>query len=339
MKEKKKISFVRVAIWFFGLVILGTILSRVTSSVLTPVVETKYVSPGEIEYSIISDAIVVGDKNIPIYVCADVMVEEIYVTEGENICIGDKLLRVNTDELKALYLNKKIERKDMKMLYWYASEDERTADELKISMADNALAKMKLLIDQEGIVYATSGGVIAEVRQSIGNKTSNDAAFIITEEAQDYTLKINITEEQKENVQIGDKAVVQCGKISTKSEVKTVYADNSNSQNYIVEIKVSGETFHMGDSVLVNITHTSEKYDFVVPISAVYSDVSSSYVLVLKEKETMLGTEMVASKVLIKVGASNTEYVGIKSDGLSDKDKIIINSNKHIDAGDVVREK
>ena len=48
---------------------------------------------------------------------------------------------------------------------------------------------------------------------------------------------------------------------------------------------------------------------------------------------------MVASKVLIKVGASNTEYVGIKSDGLSDKDKIIINSNKHIDAGDVVREK
>ena len=95
----------------------------------------------------------------------------------------------------------------------------------------------------------------------------------------------------------------------------------------------------MGDSVLVNITHTYEKYDFVVPISAVYSDVSSSYVLVLKEKETMLGTEMVASKVLIKVGASNTEYVGIKSDGLSDKDKIIINSNKHIDAGDVVREK
>ena len=95
----------------------------------------------------------------------------------------------------------------------------------------------------------------------------------------------------------------------------------------------------MGDSVLVNITHVSEKYDFIVPISAVHSDALSSYVLVLKEKETMLGTELVASKVLIKAGASNTEYVGIKSDGLSDKDKIIINSNKHIDAGNIVREK
>ncbi len=339
MKEKKKRLFVRVAIWFFGVVILGTILSRVTSSILTPVVEAKYVSSGEIEYSIISDATVAGDKNIPIYVCAGVMVEEIYVTEGENICIGDKLLRVNVDELTALYLNKKIERKDMQMLYWYASEDERKADELKISMADDNLDKMKLLIDQDGIVYATSGGVIAEVRQSIGTKTSNDAAFVITEESQDYTLKINITEQQKENVQIGDKAVVQCGKSSATSEVKSVYADNSNAQNYIVEVKVSGETFHMGDSVLVNITHVSEKYDFIVPISAVHSDALSSYVLVLKEKETMLGTELVASKVLIKAGASNTEYVGIKSDGLSDKDKIIINSNKHIDAGNIVREK
>ena len=49
--------------------------------------------------------------------------------------------------------------------------------------------------------------------------------------------------------------------------------------------------------------------------------------------------ELVAVKVQIKAETSNAEYAGADSDALSQKDKIIINSNKPLEAGDTVREK
>lgn len=339
MKDKKKTAIARCAILFFGFAILGTVLSRAAAAILTPTVWAEYVSSGEIEHEIVSNVTVSGGRNVPIYVCEDIMVEEIYVTGGERVSAGDSLLRVNTDELEALYLNKKLERKNMKLRYWYSSEDERRADELDIKAADDTLNELEELVENGGILRAEAGGVVAEVRQSVGSRTTGEAAFVITEEAQSYTLKISITEEQKENVKAGDKAVVKCGDVSETSEVGEVYEDSSEPHGCVAEVSVSGEKFRLGDAVQVSITHTSGEYDFVVPITAVHSDASGSYVLVLREKETILGTELAASKVLVKAGESDAENVGVISETLSGEDRVIVSSDKSIASGDVVREK
>lgn len=332
-------SVVKKVLIFFGVVLCGTIISRFTSSVLTPVVQTEYVSSGTVDHDILVDAMISGDREVPVYVSPGIMVEEVYVSEGETVEKGDKLLRVNSDRLMATYLDKKIARKRMKMSGGYASEDERKADELRIAAADGELAALEVLVKQEGIVYASFGGMVSEVRQNTGSVSTEEAALILTQEADNYMLKLQVTEEEKEYIKVGDKATVQAGETSISSEVSDVYEDTTNPQHYIAEVQVPGDTFRIGDSVLVDILHSSDKYDFIVPLSALHSDETGDYVLVAREKDTFLGTELVAAKVQIKTGDADTEYAGVASDALSTDDKVIISVDKQIEAGDTVREK
>lgn len=123
------------------------------------------------------------------------------------------------------------------------------------------------------------------------------------------------------------------------TEVTAVYSDATNEQGHIVETVISGELVNVGDSVLADISHQSEKYDFVVPVSAIYADVVGSYVLVERSKDTILGTELVAAKVYVTVGDTNNYEVGIKKSSLTGDDRIIASSDKKIEAGDTVREK
>ena len=64
----------------------------------------------------------------------------------------------------------------------------------------------------------------------------------------------------------------------------------------------------------------------------------NSYVLIEKEKDTILGKELVTEKVNVKIEDSNQEYVAVSSNTLSSDDKVIFSSNKNIEPGDVVRE-
>lgn len=338
-KKNSSLSIFKIVLVFFCVLLIGTVVSRVLSSVLTPVIETKYASSGTLEHNTLTDVTITGDREIPVFVCAGVVVEEVYVSEGEIVEKGDKLLRLNTVDLQELYLCKKIERKEMKLQNWYASDEEQMADELRIEKADEELVQLETLIAQEGIVYVSFGGMISEVRQNVGTTSIDEAVVVITQEADIYTLKISVSQTQKNYIAEGDTAIVQAGEVSVSSEVTAVYEEIANPQHYIVEVQVSGDVFHIGDSVLVNIVHVSKKYDFIIPISAIRSDTTGNYVLVVREKETMLGTEQVASKVQVKVVETNTDYVGVNSDALSTNDKIIISSNKQIDVGDTVREK
>ena len=63
------------------------------------------------------------------------------------------------------------------------------------------------------------------------------------------------------------------------------------------------------------------------------------YVLIEKEKNTILGTELIAEKVNVKIEDSNMEYAAITSTALRTEDRVIISSDRDVEEGDVVREK
>ena len=91
--------------------------------------------------------------------------------------------------------------------------------------------------------------------------------------------------------------------------------------------------------MLAEISHQSEKYGSVVSVSAIHADVSGSYVLVERPKDTLLGTEYVAEKVYVTVGDTNNYDAGLKKSPFTGDDKIIVSSDKKVEAGDTVREK
>lgn len=339
MKRKKGFRIVRIIIIFLVIVVAGTVMSRFASSTLTPKVEIMYASSGSISRDVVQDVMIEGDSRAPVYSYPDLMVQAIYVHTGSYVKKGDRLMKIEAGELSSIYLTKKLERKNLKEQYVYAWGDERALVEENIADVDRQLNYLEKLTTNEGVIYSEVEGLISEVRVDVGSRTTEEAAFVVMESSDEYTVRIPVTSEQKRYIEKGDKVILHINDTSVNTEVTAVYSDTTNEQGYIVETVISGELVNVGDSVLADISHQSEKYDFIVPVFAIYADVVGSYVLVERSKDTILGTELVAAKVYVTVGDTNNYEVGIKKSSLTGDDRIIASSDKKIEAGDTVREK
>ena len=339
MKRKKGFKIVRIIIIFLVIVIAGTVMSRFASNTLTPKVEIMYASSGSISRDVVQDVMIESDSRTPVYSYPDLLVQAIYVHTGSYVKKGDKLMKIKAEELSSTYLTKKLERKNLKEQYVYAWGDERALVEANIADVDRQLNYLEKLIDNEGVIYSEVEGLVSEIRVDVGSRTTEEAAFVVMESSDEYTVRIPVTSEQKRYIEKGDKVILHINDTSVNTEVTAVYSDATNEQGHIVETVISGELVNVGDSVLADISHQSEKYDFVVPVSAIYADVVGLYVLVERSKDTILGTELVAAKVYVRVGDTNNYEVGIKKSSLTGDDRIIASSDKKIEAGDTVREK
>lgn len=339
MKRKKGFKIVRIIIIFLVIVIAGTVMSRFASNTLTPKVEIMYASSGSISRDVVQDVMIESDSRTPVYSYPDLLVQAIYVHTGSYVKKGDKLMKIKAEELSSTYLTKKLERKNLKEQYVYAWGDERVLVEANIADVDRQLNYLEKLTANEGVIYSEVEGLVSEIRVDVGSRTTEEAAFVVMESSDEYTVRIPVTSEQKSYIEKGDKVILHINDTSVNTEVTAVYSDATNEQGHIVETVISGELVNVGDSVLADISHQSEKYDFVVPVSAIYADVVGSYVLVERSKDTILGTELVAAKVYVTVGDTNNYEVGIKKSSLTGDDRIIASSDKKIEAGDTVREK
>lgn len=339
MKRKKGFKIVRIIIIFLVIVIDGTVMSRFASNTLTPKVEIMYASSGSISRDVVQDVMIESDSRTPVYSYPDLLVQAIYVHTGSYVKKGDKLMKIKAEELSSTYLTKKLERKNLKEQYVYAWGDERALVEANIADVDRQLNYLEKLTANEGVIYSEVEGLVSEIRVDVGSRTTEEAAFVVMESSDEYTVRIPVTSEQKSYIEKGDKVILHINDTSVNTEVTAVYSDATNEQGHIVETVISGELVNVGDSVLADISHQSEKYDFVVPVSAIYADVVGSYVLVERSKDTILGTELVAAKVYVTVGDTNNYEVGIKKSSLTGDDRIIASSDKKIEAGDTVREK
>lgn len=296
MKRKKGFKIVRIIIIFLVIVIAGTVMSRFASNTLTPKVEIMYASSGSISRDVVQDVMIESDSRTPVYSYPDLLVQAIYVHTGSYVKKGDKLMKIKAEELSSTYLTKKLERKNLKEQYVYAWGDERALVEANIADVDRQLNYLEKLIDNEGVIYSEVEGLVSEIRVDVGSRTTEEAAFVVMESSDEYTVRIPVTSEQKRYIEKGDKVILHINDTSVNTEVTAVYSDATNEQGHIVETVISGELVNVGDSVLADISHQSEKYDFVVPVSAIYADVVGSYVLVERSKDTILGTELVAAK-------------------------------------------
>lgn len=339
MKRKKGFKIVRIIIIFLVIVIAGTVMSRFASNTLTPKVEIMYASSGSISRDVVQDVMIESDSRTPVYSYPDLLVQAIYVHTGSYVKKGDKLMKIKAEELSSTYLTKKLERKNLKEQYVYAWGDERALVEANIADVDRQLNYLEKLTANEGVIYSEVEGLVSEIWVDVGSRTTEEAAFVVMESSDEYTVRIPVTSEQKSYIEKGDKVILHINDTSVNTEVTAVYSDATNEQGHIVETVISGELVNVGDSVLADISHQSEKYDFVVPVSAIYADVVGSYVLVERSKDTILGTELVAAKVYVTVGDTNNYEVGIKKSSLTGDDRIIASSDKKIEAGDTVREK
>ncbi|MCH5192951.1 MAG: hypothetical protein J1F11_03250 [Oscillospiraceae bacterium] len=220
-----------------------------------------------------------------------------------------------------------------------AGKDALNIQELQAAVDDAEDEVERLKKNSVGAeITAPVGGKIAALSFSAGEEAARDsvaASIEMTEKG--YTLEITASVEQSKKVRVGDEADIEYfyyGDASAK--LLSITPDTSNpARSRILTFSVTGDVAP-GQSLNIAMGSKGQRYEYIVPNSAVREDNNGKFVLAVRSKSSPLGNRYMAERINVEVLASDDTSSAISGD-IMNGDFIITISTAPIDPGDQVR--
>lgn len=214
-----------------------------------------------------------------------------------------------------------------------------TKDSLQIDEYNKELAKLQPLLDASGKIVSDKEGIVTSIFVESGGVTT-DTLMSIADKDSGYKFIGQIEKSNRTLVKQGQSVVLNLGStgIVDKLTVEAISINKENSEYLDVTVVLPVGTGEIDDSGEIIISSKSQKYGTSVPIAALrQGDNSDYYILVVSEKETVLGEELIAKKIDVKVDKKDGEFAAINDGIIGRSDKVIVDSNKIVEDGDRVR--
>ncbi|MBQ8926997.1 MAG: biotin/lipoyl-binding protein [Oscillospiraceae bacterium] len=189
-------------------------------------------------------------------------------------------------------------------------------------------------------VTTKNGGIVNAVNFAAGDELmGGETLASVTLTNSGYTLTYSATAAQARKVKSGmiaDVTNAYYSDITAKLVGIRPDTDNPSSTDKILTFDISGRDVTAGQMLSLSLSCTSASYDCVVPNSAIMEDRDGKFVLIIKAKSTPLGNRYFASRVDVKVLASDELSSAVEGD-MNASDYVITASEKPINPGDQVR--
>lgn len=210
-------------------------------------------------------------------------------------------------------------------------------NEITIKEKQNKLEKLQKIKQAEGKILAPVSGVVTQSFLSVGQKTSDTAAFTLADLSSGMRFVAEVRKEDKKYVQAGDEVTLKtAGGTVSDLKVETI-EKKQDSENFVATVLLSSDAVSIGDSATMNVVKQSELYETAVPYSAIHSEDSKDYVYVAEQEETILGKEYVVRAVEVDIMDKNEKYAALSEQAVNMEQKIITDSDRYIEAGSRVR--
>ena len=214
-----------------------------------------------------------------------------------------------------------------------------TKDSLKIEEYNKELAKLQPLLDASGKIVSEKEGIVTSVVAENGGVTTDTIASI-ADKNEGYNFVGEIDKSNRTLVKQGQTVALNLGSsgIIENLTIDSISKNDDNPDTLKVTVVLPVGIGEIDESGEIIVSSKSKKYGTCVPLAALrQGDGDSYYILVVTEKETVLGEELTAKKVDVKVEKRDGEYAAVSDGSLGRNDKIIIDSNKTVEDGDRVR--
>ena len=214
-----------------------------------------------------------------------------------------------------------------------------TKDSLKIEEYNKELAKLQPLLDASGKIVSEKEGIVTSVVAENGGVTTDTIASI-ADKNEGYKFVGEIDKSNRTLVKQGQTVALNLGSsgIIENLTIDSISKNDDNPDTLKVTVVLPAGIGEIDESGEIIVSSKSKKYGTCVPLAALrQGDGDSYYILVVTEKETVLGEELTAKKVDVKVEKRDGEYAAVSDGSLGRNDKIIIDSNKTVEDGDRVR--
>ncbi len=202
------------------------------------------------------------------------------------------------------------------------------------------LAKLKDLQAIGGIITSDISGFVTKVNITPGERSNDLGCILLALTEESFNFCASITKEQRKYVNIGDTAHIYFQRGSHTLEnirIERVEEDPANPENYYIYASVPSKNLTIGETGVLEIVKQSEHYPYCVSLEALHGDGIHIYVLVLHEKETILGTELYVERRNVKVLDKNETYAALEAGTITEQENIVLTSTKPIVGGDIVR--
>ena len=208
---------------------------------------------------------------------------------------------------------------------------------ISLEQFQKQLEKLKILKQQNGEITAPSSGIITKVCVETGQKTTDTAAVVMSDEQSGLFFTATTDSKNREYLSVGDNATIT-GVGKETSDCSIVSLETSKDGSSIkVSIAMQGDDFLPGESAQMTATRKSEIYDYLVPVTAVWQENNKAYVLLLEMENTVLGEQYIARKAEVQILDKNSSYAAVSGNSLSADCQIITDSDRTVGNGDVVR--
>ena len=211
---------------------------------------------------------------------------------------------------------------------------------LDIDKQQTMVDSLETLAANAGTLYSDIAGVVssAKAEKSMTDKT---ALVSFVDGARGFEASLRVDKSAAEKLVVGDECKVTTGGGSmyytpTVTGIVSAIARPDEQNKVQVTVLLPEGDWSEGQSVDVQAVQDKNTYDLCVPRSALHSDNTGYYLLVVEQKSTVLGIENTAVKVYVNIITSDDNMAAV--DGPVDRNsRVIIGSNKSVAVGDRVR--
>ncbi len=218
------------------------------------------------------------------------------------------------------------------------NEVERLQYENELRQKQNTLEAIRLISTQDGVITAPVDGTVKSVTEAFVTQ-DNGAILTLSQADQRFQFTASVEQKTAERLSAGDMGQLfyTIGGItqSVQLPITSIGVPNADGQVRLIAWLEEG-TFSSGIAGTLELEKNSGRYQAVVPVSALRAAHGKTVVLVVREKQSVLGTEQTVEDVDVVIKEQNMENAAVEG-VFFPEDQIVIQTSKPIGKGDRVR--
>lgn len=207
---------------------------------------------------------------------------------------------------------------------------------IDIGQIQAQLANLYTLQKRKGEIRAENDGIISQIQVTVGGRTSDMAAILMTDTQRPCQFKFSITKEQGKYIHLNDTVLLKLNGQSDTDVTVDYFTENMQGGYDLICMLPEG----MGKPGLSGSIQKSvqgEYHDLALPVDAVFEEQGSYYIYTLNEKEGILGSEYYAEKIKIQLKDINDRYAALEAGTISADTRVITYASKELKQGESVR--
>lgn len=221
------------------------------------------------------------------------------------------------------------------------SDSSLEINRLELSFLQEELAAYRKVLEAGGQVFPDAEGIVTRIQVNPGERVPDGAAVVYADLSSPMQFTVSLTKEQKKYVNQGDLAELSLGSgRGEEYQVDYIAENEADPELYEARILLEEGVGTIGQSGKFTVDAQSEMYQCCIPIAALREDANHrKFVYIVSERSGILGTELAAEAVYVKVLDQNDSYAAIEEGVIDSETELITDSTEEIEDRAVIRYK